>query len=184
MAISRAEKEQIMQAKRADIQKLLYEKDLLIDQRQSQKKIREIEMKISGAKSELEKIEALPERGDTFETQIIVNGGNITQINAGISIGDVIQNNSEGARFWNSVNLDDLEKELSSLHQAMKKLAKTDEQDIALGEIAKAKKAAQEKSREKILQALKSAGQWAFDIATEIGTTLAAGALKIALGLK
>lgn len=183
MAIRRAEKEKIMQAKRAEIQKLLYEKDLLIDQRQSQNKIKEIELKISSAKSELEKIEALLETDSSFETQVIVNGGNV-QVSTGVSMGDFIQNNNTDVDFWRSVNFNDLEKELSSLHQAMKKQAKTDEHDIALGEIAKAKKAAKERKREKILQALQSAGKWAFDVATKIGTTLAAEALKIALGLK
>jgi adenine-specific DNA methylase len=183
MAIRRAEKEKLMQAKRAEIQKLLYEKDLLIDQRQSSNKIMGIESKISSAKSELEKIEALLETDSTFETQVIINGGN-AQISTGISVGDFIQNNSGHVDFWNTINFDDLEKELSSLHQAMKKQAKTDEHDIALGEIVKAKKAVREKKREKILQALQSAGKWAFDVATKIGTTLAAEALKIALGLK
>jgi hypothetical protein len=183
MAIRRAEKEKLMQAKRAEIQKLLYEKDLLIDQRQSQKKIKEIELKTSSAKSELEEIEALPEADNIFETQVIVNGGN-NQFSTGISMGDFIQSNNNEVDFWHSVNFDDLEKELSSLQQAMKKQAKTDEHDIALGEIAKAKKAAKEKKREKILLALRSAGKWAFDVATKIGTTLAAEALKIALGLK
>ena len=66
----------------------------------------------------------------------------------------------------------------------MKKRAKTDDQDIALAEIAKAKKAAKEKNIEKIIEALKSAGKWALDVATKIGTTLVAEALKIAFGLK
>lgn len=184
MSISRAEKEKLRQAKRADIQKLLYERDLLVDQNESSTKVKTKESEISNAKKELEAIEALQERDSAFDTQIIVNGGNVAQINTGINSGNVTQNNNERIDFWSSVDYSSLEKEFSTLQSAMKKLAKTDEQDIAVGEIAKAKKATQGKNREKIIQALKSAGKWAFDIATKIGLTLATEALKIALGLK
>ncbi|MBT7783491.1 MAG: hypothetical protein HN741_11290 [Anaerolineae bacterium] len=184
MSISRADKERLKKYKKSEIQNLLYDKDLLVTQRQSAKKIQEINLKISKAKKELKAIDALPEKDSSSATNIIVNGGNINQINTGTNIGDANQYNDGGSVFWNSIDYKILEKELSSLHLEMKKRAKTDDQDIALAEIAKAKKAAKEKNIEKIIEALKSAGKWALDVATKIGTTLVAEALKIAFGLK
>lgn len=184
MAISRLEKEKLRQAKRADIQRLYHERDLMMDQKESQTKIKAVESKISAAQKELHKIEMLPEKDNSFDAQITINGGTVGLINTGENMGSVVQINHEAKDFWNSVNFSDLEKELSDLHSKMKRLSKTDEQDIAVGEIAKAKKASGEKNLEKIIMALKSAGVWALDVATKIGATLAAEALKIALGLK
>jgi cell division septal protein FtsQ len=184
MAISRLEKENLLRAKKADIQKLHYERDLLIDQKESQSKIKAIESKISVAKKELQEIEVSPEKDKAFDTQITINGGNIAQINTGENTGNIVQVNVGQKDFWNSINFSHLEKELSELHSKMKKIAKTDEQDIAVGEIAKAKKASSEKNLEKIIASLKSAGTWALDVATKIGVALATEALKIALGLR
>lgn len=184
MAISRLEKEKLRKAKRGDIQKLYYERDLLVDQKESRTKIKAIESKISAAQKELHEIDILSEKDTSFDTQITINGSNIAQINTGENTGSVTQITSDKKDFWNSINFNDLEKELSELHSKMKIFSKTDEQDIAVGEIAKAKKASSEKNLEKIVIALKSAGIWALDVATKIGVTLATEALKIALGLK
>ena len=140
MSISRADKERLKKSKKAEVQNLLYDKDLLVTQRQSAKKIKEINLKISKAKKELNAIEALPEKDSDSTTNIIISGGNINQINTGMSMGDANQYNDEGAVFWNSIDYKILEKELSCLHLEMKKRANTDDQDIALAEIAKAKK--------------------------------------------
>ena len=184
MSISRADKERLKKSKKAEIQNLLYDKDLLVAQRLSAKNIQEVNLKILKAKKELKAIEALPEKDSDSTTNIIVNGSNINQINTGTNIGDVNQYNGERSVFWNSIDYKILEKELSSLHLEMKKRANTDDQDIALAEIAKAKKAAKEKNIEKVIETLKFSGKWALDVATKIGTTLVAEALKIAFGLK
>lgn len=184
MSISRADKERIKKSKKAEIQNLLYDRGLLVDQRQSSKRIQKIDIKISKAKKELKEIESLPENDRNSTNNIIINGGNINQINTGINMGDTNQYNGEENVFWNSIDYKILENELSSLHLEMKKRANTDEKDIALAEIAKAKKAAKEKRVDEIIKTLKSSGKWALDVATKLGTTLATEALKIALGIK
>ncbi len=80
MPITRADKERLKKSKKAEIQNLLYDRDLLVTQRQSAKKIKEMTCRISEATKELGAIEALPEIDSNFETNIIVSGGNINQI--------------------------------------------------------------------------------------------------------
>jgi hypothetical protein len=88
---------------------------------------------------------------------------------------------------WNQVSSDidlkQLEGDLSQLRQAMKKEAETLEHDTAVGEIAAAEVAAQANKGPKALEHLKKAGKWAFSVAENIGTTIAAEALKKAMGL-
>lgn len=85
-------------------------------------------------------------------------------------------------QIWNymqsSVDLSQLANELTRLRQEMKKEAIEPEQDIAVSEIAKAEQAAKSGYGAKTLGHLKSAGKWAFDVATKIGTSLAAKAIK------
>jgi uncharacterized protein YjbI with pentapeptide repeats len=87
---------------------------------------------------------------------------------------------------WNqlqgSIDLPKLADELSRLRQEMKKEAIEPGQDIAVSEIAKAEQSAKAGEGSKTLEHLKSAGKWALDIATKIGTSLAVEALKKSLG--
>jgi hypothetical protein len=76
-----------------------------------------------------------------------------------------------------------LSEELTQLRLAMKKEAETLEHDTAVGEIAAAETAAKENNGPKILEHLKKAGKWAFNVAENIGTTVATEALKKSMGL-
>lgn len=90
-------------------------------------------------------------------------------------------------QIWNQVSpeidMRQLSDELSQLRQGMKKESETLEHDTAIGEIAAAEIATQANDGPKALEHLKKAGKWAFNVAENIGTTIAAEALKKAMGL-
>jgi hypothetical protein len=77
-----------------------------------------------------------------------------------------------------TIDLTRLAEELSSLRQEMRKVALEPEQDIAISEIARAEQSAKAGDGSKTVACLKSAGKWALDVATKIGTSLAAEAIK------
>ena len=56
------------------------------------------------------------------------------------------------------------------------------EEDVALGQIAKAEVAAKVGDRKAAVQALKSAGKWAFGVAEKIGMGVAVAAMKPYVG--
>ncbi len=68
--------------------------------------------------------------------------------------------------------------ELFQLRQEKRKIAIEPEHDIAVSEIAKAEQAAKAGNGSKTVAHLESAGKWALDIATKIGTSLAVEAIK------
>jgi hypothetical protein len=76
-----------------------------------------------------------------------------------------------------------LANELALLRQEMKKEAIESEQDIAVSEVAKAEQAAKSGDGSKTLQHLRSAGKWALDTATKIGTSLAVEVIKKSMGV-
>jgi hypothetical protein len=80
-------------------------------------------------------------------------------------------------------NLADLARELDALRSAMRSQASDTEHDIAIGAIAAAGVAAAKGDGPTALAKLKDAGKWAFDVATKIGVSVAAAALKTALGI-
>jgi hypothetical protein len=83
-----------------------------------------------------------------------------------------------------SVDLAALAKELSELRQAiMEKRDSSPQAAVALGEIAKAEIAAQEKNGSKLVEHLKAAGQWALDFAKEIGKDLVVETIKQSMGV-
>lgn len=88
------------------------------------------------------------------------------------------------AQFEESVDLSELAEELSRLRQAMSQEAKETEQYISLGDVAKAEQAAKGKDASKVVESLKSAGKWAFDVSTKIGVSLVSEALKQSMGIK
>jgi hypothetical protein len=85
-------------------------------------------------------------------------------------------------QIWNqmqgAIDLQKLATELSELRQQMKKEAVEVEQDIAVSDIAKAEQAAKAGDGPKMLEHLKSAGKWGLDVATKIGTSVAAELIK------
>jgi hypothetical protein len=88
---------------------------------------------------------------------------------------------------WNhaarDIDLDQLSAELHSLRAAMRQQAFDVAHDKGLAEIAAAEEAAQQKDGPKTIKHLKAAGKWAFDVATKIGTAVAAKAIQIAIGI-
>ncbi len=57
------------------------------------------------------------------------------------------------------------------------------EADVAVGEIAKAQKAAKEGDYSRVTEHLKAAGKWAFDFASSVGSSLVAEAIKKSMGM-
>ncbi len=78
-------------------------------------------------------------------------------------------------------DLKQLAKELARLRDHLKRQAKTEDQDLIVADIIQAKKAAEAGDGKKVLSFLKSAGRWALGAATDIGTNLAAEAIKKAM---
>jgi hypothetical protein len=84
-----------------------------------------------------------------------------------------------------SVDLAALAKELSELRQAiMEKRDSSPQAAVALGEIAKAEIAAQEKNGSKLVEHRKAAGKWALDFAKEIGKDLVVETIKQSMGMQ
>jgi hypothetical protein len=82
-----------------------------------------------------------------------------------------------------SIDLHKLAWELAELRTAMKAEATGQtEQDVALGEIAKAEAAAKSGDQTGTLHALKSAGKWALSVAEKIGVGVAIAAMKPLVG--
>lgn len=179
MQITPSEKRARIGEKKAEIQKLKYDRDLLIDQKRSSKQITMMENRIAIACKELEELQTLSEKERPQSVSIKVSGGIVNQIVAGSNSGDAVQHN----RLEDHIDLAHLEKELIRLHKEMKKLAKSPKHDISIGAIVQASQAAKANDRSKVFEHLKTAGKWAFEVATKIGTSLATEALKLALGL-
>src|SRR5262245_52633413 len=92
--------------------------------------------------------------------------------------------NQIGSRIEQSMDVTKLASELEVLRQALKKEATTEEHDVAVVDVGKAKKAAEAKDSAKLAESLKSAGKWALDVATKIGVSLATEAIKHSMGMK
>ncbi|MDQ5823211.1 MAG: hypothetical protein M3441_03245 [Chloroflexota bacterium] len=73
--------------------------------------------------------------------------------------------------------------ELEDLRQEMLKRATATEQIAAAQQVQTAQVEAQKGNASKVLEALKGAGQWALDVATDIGSKIALEAIKRAMGL-
>jgi uncharacterized protein YjbI with pentapeptide repeats len=81
-----------------------------------------------------------------------------------------------------ALDLPRLAEELARLRAAMKQETEgTAEQDEAIGEVAKAEKAAGQGDDRTMLQHLKAAGKWTLGIAEKIGVAVAAEAIKRAM---
>jgi hypothetical protein len=81
------------------------------------------------------------------------------------------------------IDLQKLAGELTRLRDHLKKQPLTEDQDLIVADIVQAKKAAEAKDGSKVLTFLKSAGQWGFGVATDIGATLAAEVIKKSMGM-
>jgi hypothetical protein len=81
------------------------------------------------------------------------------------------------------LDLPQLANELETLRQELKRQATTREHDAAVAEVGAAAQAAERGDGPEALSRLQRAGQWALGAATAIGTSVAAQALRAALGL-
>jgi hypothetical protein len=77
--------------------------------------------------------------------------------------------------------LSQLIKELATLRGEMKKMARGPIQDASIGSIASAELEAKGGNKKKALEHLAKAGEWALTVATKIGASVAAAAIKEAL---
>jgi AbiTii len=80
-----------------------------------------------------------------------------------------------------SIDLKALAEELFTLRTAMKDQAEDSSQDRAVAEISSAQEAAKIDDGTAVIKHLKKAGQWALDVASKIGVSLAADTIKKAL---
>jgi SpoVK/Ycf46/Vps4 family AAA+-type ATPase len=113
------------------------------------------------------------------------------KVKTGDVYGGVVGGHVHGVNFtqtWNQLGtklrLSELAQQLSALRAELLKEAKAPEDFVAVGAIASAEMEAKKDCGSKALEYLSKAGKWAFDVATKTGETVAAEALKIALGLK
>lgn len=102
------------------------------------------------------------------------------QGNSARSDGNIFLNLSSQHEF----SLEKLSEELSVLRAKLKDEAVNAEHDIYIGAIAQAESYAKQNNGAKALESLGNAGRWSLDAATKVGTTVAAKALSIALGLE
>jgi uncharacterized protein YjbI with pentapeptide repeats len=88
------------------------------------------------------------------------------------------------SHFEQSIDLPALAKQLAELREEMAKRQDSSTQTaIAIGKIAEAEKAAEEKNPSKVMESLKAAGQWTLDFAKEVGKDLAVEAIKLSVGM-
>lgn len=124
------------------------------------------------------------------KTNLEVNMGDIISVSGQVGAvgrGSQAQNMTflqVGGQVAETIDLDELSKELARLRQAMKNESVTIEQDIAVSEIGQAEQAAKSKDSTKLAEHLSAAGKWALDIATRIGVPLAVEALKQVIAAK
>jgi len=81
------------------------------------------------------------------------------------------------------VDLGELALALVALRKALQTEPDSPEKPMAIAAVTAAEDAAKRQDGPSALQHLKSAGKWAFDVATKIGTTVAAKAIQMAMGL-
>ncbi len=139
-----------------------------------------------GLKAELVKATGLI-RIDKFYAGTTTMGDNnhfiSSQIGAVGSNAKADNNTFQQIVFPTGTDYSTLADELANLRKVLRTEASEPEHDEALGEIAAAEKSARKGDGVGLLEHLKSAGGWAFDVATKIGTTIAAEAIKQAMGL-
>ncbi len=87
------------------------------------------------------------------------------------------------ARLQGPASVEELAKELSVLQTAMRSAASEPEHELSIGAVAAAEAAVKAGDGVRTLEYLKTAGNWALDVATKIGVNMASSALKGSLGL-
>lgn len=147
---------------------------------------------ISGAEGLLE----LTAEAGTSEAalSVVLNGSILNMSNDRYEIGQAgavgpgsRASNITFNQIWNKdggkIDVKELAPELTSLREALAKQASAPDEFIAVGKVAAAEKAAIAGDGPTAIGHLKSAGAWAWDIATKIGIGVATAAAKSALGI-
>jgi hypothetical protein len=133
-----------------------------------------------------------PDQGEqkkvqTFFVEKMHMGDNYSAGQAGAIGPNAQASNMTFQQIWNqvqgSVDLPRLARELGQLHTALRSQAKKPEHEMAIGAVAAAEADAKGGDGPNALEYLKKAGSWAFDVATKIGTDIAAAALKSSMGI-
>jgi hypothetical protein len=141
-----------------------------------------------GAISYLERVEQM---GDRYGGSRIDISGDQPRIGA---VGDHGHGAVEGGQVhhedysqrWDQaqdIDLPQLAGELAALRAELRKQATEPEQDEIVAEIGRAEKAAKSNDGSKTFEHLANTGKWALNTATTIGATVAAAAIRAALGL-
>lgn len=86
--------------------------------------------------------------------------------------------NQSWDQLFGDIKQDDLVNELTQLRLALKETATEPEHDVSIAEVAKAEIASVKGDGPIVLQHLKNAGKWVFDVALDIGVEIAAEAIK------
>ena len=89
----------------------------------------------------------------------------------------------DGARAKNFSQNTVLGQELAALAETLNERAQTSDQIATAKHVTEAGKAEQNGDQRTVVNKLKAAGAWAFDVATEIGKEVAAKAISSQLGL-
>lgn len=115
-----------------------------------------------------------PFHAKNIKNSVLVGGSVNGSINNFSQENNVPTNPSEIAK---------LIEELSQLRQSMSQNAKTVDENIAVGEVAKAEKSLGADDVQSALKHLSAAGTWALDTAQKIGVPIAVEFIKRALAL-
>lgn len=129
--------------------------------------------KVGGDKVGRDKVSG--NKGDTFDIKDSPGSGR----NISMQDVDIRQNRTE---FGEKIDLRLLAQELERLRVEMKSQASSAEHDVAVGAVALAQAEAKRGDESKALTYLSKAGQWALDVATKIGVSVATDAIKKAMG--
>lgn len=111
-----------------------------------------------------------------------INGSIVATGNVGGNINNLVTNAFNKTKVENVPDLAQLAEELARLREALRQNAKHIEHDIAVSEVGQAEKAATDKNFPKALEHLNKAGRWAFEIAKELGVSVAVDMMKRAGG--
>jgi hypothetical protein len=115
-----------------------------------------------------------------MDSKYKITGGNIGAVGDQAQAHNIVQVSNQTL---GSIDMTNLASDLARLRAEARREATEPEHDIAVSEIAKAEKAAQEGVSSKVVEHLKAAGKWALDVATKIGTDVAVEAIKKSAGL-
>ena len=120
---------------------------------------------------------------DMSETQYSINKSQVGAVGSDAHVHD-IQFRQTLERAANTIDSSRLAEELAQLKAELAKLASDRDHYAALVAVSDAAVDAKAGDGVGALSKLAAAGKWAFDVATKIGVSVAADAIKVAIGLK